>query len=134
MKTCFSILNLVLLFSLLLVSCSRGFVYKVFNNSGQDLTVVCYDSKDVPTEYHIKAGAFHDVHYPSKLVIKHDKGEWRYDRLQHTSAYEYSRTAGPRVQDVQVEADGVIYLLLPNTKQTVKQFPSQPDGYPLRPK
>jgi len=35
---------------------------------------------------------------------------------------------------VQIETNGAIYLLLPKTKQAVKQFPPQPDGFPLRPK
>jgi len=130
----FTLLLLLLTCSISLTSCTRGFVYKVFNNSGQDLVIISYDGEFTPKEYPIKSGAFADVSFPSKLVIRHPKGEWTYDLVPYKKSYEYARTGGPRVQDVQIESDGSIYLLLPRTKQAVHSFPSQFDGYPLRPK
>lgn len=116
------------------VSCSRGFVFKVFNNSGQDLVVVSCDGKLVPHMFPVGTGATVDVQFPTKLSIKHSSAEWKYDLPLLDKRYQYLRAGGLRVQDIQIEANGFIYLLLPNTKKVVQQFPPQPAGFPLMPK
>jgi hypothetical protein len=128
------ILLSALLLCLTVVSCSRGFIFKAFNNSGQDLVIVSYDGKLVPHEFHVASAASVDVQFPTQLRIKHPNGEWKYDLARTDNRYHYTRAGGLRVQDIQIEADGAIYLLLPKTKQAAKQFPPQPDGYPIRPK
>jgi hypothetical protein len=119
---------------LMVVSCSRGFIFKAFNNSGQDLVIVSYDGKLVPHEFRVAVGESVDVQFPTKLTIKHSNGEWEYDLVRTDKRYHYTRTGGLRVQDIQIEADGAIYLLPPKTKQAGRQFPPQPDGFPIRPK
>jgi hypothetical protein len=128
------VLLLPLVLCLTVVSCSRGFVFKAFNNSGEDLVVISYNGKLVPHEFAVAAGASVDVPFPTRLSIKHPSGEWRYDLVWTDKRYHYTRAGGLRVQDVQIEADGAIYLLSPKSKQAVQQFPTQPNGYPIRPR
>ncbi len=128
------ILLLALALGLTVVSCSRGFVVKAFNNSGEDLVIVSYDGERVPHEFSVAARASVDVQFSNQLSINHTKGEWKYDLVRTDQRYHYNRAGGLRVQDIQIDTDGAIYLLLPKTKKTVKQFPPQPDGYPIRPK
>ena len=116
------------------ISCSRAFVFKVFNNSGQDLIILSYDGKLVPHEFPVAAGSTVDVQFPTKLSIIHSGNEWKYDLPRLDKTYEYTRASGVRVQDIQIETSGFIYLLLPKTKEAVHQFPAQPDGFPIMPK
>jgi hypothetical protein len=128
------ILLLALALCVTVVSCSRGFIFKAINNSGQNLVIVSYDGKLVPHEFPVATGSSVDVQFPTQLSIKHSKGEWKYDLVRTDKRYYYTRSGGLRVQDIQIEADGAIYLLQPKTKQAVRQFPQQPDGFPIRPK
>jgi hypothetical protein len=124
----------VLALCLMGMSCSRGFIFKALNNSGQDLVIVSYDGKLAPHEFPVAAGASVDVQFPTQLSIRHSKGEWKYTLVQAGDRYAYSRMGGLRVQDIQIQADGQIYLLQPKTRNAVKQFPPQPDGYPMCPR
>lgn len=128
------VLILALALCLTVASCSRGFIFKAFNNSGEDLIIISYDGKLVPHEFVVAAGASVDVQFPTILTIKHPKGEWKYDLVRTDNRYHYTRAGGLRVQDIQIEADGSIYLILPNQKYSGKCFNHQPDGYPIRPK
>src|SRR5260221_4097870 len=117
-------------------ACSRGFIFKAFNNIGRDLIIVSYDGRLVPHEFSVAAGASVDVQFSTKLTIKRSNGEWEYDLARTGSSYHYTQAGGLGlcVQDIQIESDGTIYLLSPKTKQAVKQFPSQPVGFPLKPR
>jgi hypothetical protein len=123
-----------------LTSCSRGFVFCAINNSGKDLTIISYDTKLNPKEYALKSAGTVDVSMPTRLVIKYDSGDWQYaewDRQLSVNAsiYKYERANGIRVQDIQIESNGEIYLLRDNRKRPpVKEFPLQPEGFPLKPK
>ena len=119
--------------SLLVLSCSRGFVYKVFNNSGQDIVVMSYDSASVLKSIPLQNRQARDVPFPSKLIIRNASRDWKYTLPLYRSEYEYTRAAGFRVQDVQIEPNGSIYLLLPKTTAPVAQFPPQPPNFPLTP-
>ena len=128
------VLLLTLALCLSVASCSRGLIFKAFNNSGEDLIIVSYDGKLVPHEFVVAAGATVDVQFPTVLIIKHPKGEWKYDLIRTDKRYHYTRACGLRVQDIQIESDGSIYIILPDQKYFGKHFNNQSYGYTIRPK
>ena len=119
----------------LLTSCTKAFVFNVFNNTGNDIVVIPYDTEMKSISYPIKAGSAGEIFFPSKLVVKHRTGEWVYQfkslRMDERYKYDYVRH-GRRVQDIQIEPEGIIYTLPKNSGHIVNNF-SQPLGFPLTP-
>lgn len=63
--------------ALMAVSCTRGFVYHLLNNTGHDIVVLSYDTVGSAKESPIASGARRDVRLPTKLVIKTESHDWR---------------------------------------------------------
>jgi hypothetical protein len=74
------------------------------------------------------------IGFPSSFTIKHQSDEWQYRTMPVYKRYKYEYAHHLiRMQDLQVEPGGDIYLLMPRSKNVVSQFPSQPLGFPLKP-
>ena len=120
--------------AVLLAGCS-GSVLLIFNNTGQDLTVLSYDTKDHPVKYVIKSGASHKVASPTKLVVKSATNSWEYaDFPKLERRYRGGGGTSPRTFTLQIESDGGIYILDAGTKKCVTELTQQPNGFPVRPK
>src|SRR6187399_2149495 len=63
--------------AVLLGGCS-GSIFLVFNNTGNDLTVLSYDTTGHANEYFIRTGLSHKVASPSRLVVKVSTNVWEY--------------------------------------------------------
>jgi hypothetical protein len=123
--------------TVLLVSCHKGFVYRIFNNSGEDIILWSYDTKMNATEYVIKSGRAEDVANPCRLSVKQVTSgrEWVYDPVPLSKEYWYSRSSfGKTDVRFQLEPDGGIFVLAPGTQAIVSKFVAQPTGFPLRPR
>jgi hypothetical protein len=118
---------------LLLNSCSQPFVFRLLNNTSDDILVICYDTKMVPKTHSIKSKGVADIEYASKVVIKDSENSWEYDSVPSLYQsvprrdYTYGKH-GWRFQDIELEPDGSIFLLRPNGDSF-----SQPKGFPLKP-
>ena len=121
--------------AVLLTSCTQAFVFNIFNNTGNDIVVISYDTKMNSKSYPIKAGSTGEIVFPGKLVVKYQTSKWVYQfeslRMDERYKYDYVRH-GRRVQDIQIEPEGVIYTLPRNNGHVVNNFP-QPSGFPLSP-
>jgi hypothetical protein len=114
-------------------SCTQGFVFRVFNNTGDDLVIVCYDFKMTPKEYPVKNGLHTKIPFTTKLIIKHSSDQWEYGTVPTNEQYKYFHY-GLRSQALQIEPGGNIYVLLPKIEHIVAELPSQPTGFPVSPK
>jgi hypothetical protein len=127
----------LLICSLILTSCQKGFVFRFFNNTGSEIRLWSYDTKMQAKEYLIKNGTAMDVASPAALKIRviSTGREWEYRVIQVGKEYWYSRSSFGKFDiRFQVEGDGSIYVLSPGTAAPVSSFPSQPPGYPVKPK
>ena len=133
MKT-YSLFTCSLLLLLLLVtSCHPGVVVDLFNNSGQDLTVVTINQGFEDTIYHVKKGRILRIGVSAKLRIEHLNENWNYERMAIPQQFWKRENFMISVINLQIEKDGMIYMLLPDARGLQANLPPQPTGYPLKP-
>ncbi len=122
--------------AVLFVSCQKGFVFRVFNHTGSDLVLLSYDTEMHALEYSIKTGAAEDIASPTALTVTLPSGgRWEYEMRTVPRKYWYSRSSlGKSDIRLQIEPDGLIYVLEPGTPSPVVQLPKQPEGFPLHPR
>jgi hypothetical protein len=120
-------LSLAITMVLLMSGCSKIPYVVFFNNSGRALTI---NSEE--WTYQVKAGAVIEIRYPGNTqMLKIDSGPsnaWRYKVEYPDKAHRWGNKFY-----VQIETDGTIYLLPPNTQILAKQLLPQPPGFPWRP-
>ena len=121
---------------LLLVSgCTPGTLVEIVNNSGQTLTVVSLDTKAQQTVYVLENNQTTRIKVPYKLRIKHGNKTWDYN-LPTWKLPPHFREKVPGnwyLEKYQIEKDGTINCLAPESHGPVADPPSQPNGYPLKP-
>jgi hypothetical protein len=131
--------------TLLLAGCYFAETDEIYNNSGHDLTVV----KMLPgtnnwTTNIFKMGASMRI-YPPFYFDAHKNGAvWHYESKHFGRGFQrpvdgskiikfYKKTGNQILVKMQIEPDGMIYLLPPDTTGISTNFPTQPEGFPLRP-
>jgi len=108
------------------------FTYIVaFNHTGKDLTVTA-DEKS----YALSANSSAEILYPGftreiKLASQ-DKAVWVYKIEVLPQEHMKGRWFSQYIF-CQIEPDGRIYLVKPNTQMPIQALPIQPAGYPLIP-
>jgi hypothetical protein len=114
-------------------SCTRGYVLEFYNNTGKDATIITTDMAGVESRFPVKDAGV--VRTPLTHVLIVMTGEQRrFYRMQPAPpTFEKNRKSMLRVLKFQIEADGTIYILQPESRGPVTAFPDQPPGYPLKP-
>ena len=127
---------LLLSLSLLLTSCHPGYEVEVTNNSGQNLVVLSLDTELKATSYPVGSSQTVRVEVWYKLQVQHSGETWSYDMPPRPLPKSYAKRIGVNryLHRYQIEKDGSIYVLLPDSQGPVANHPSQPVGYPVRPK
>ena len=127
--------TLVLLL-LLTTSCEHGVIIRWYNNACERLTIVVLDRRSQEMDRGV-ARKCHAVTtgIPLKLRIEHGTGAWYYNAPQVLVPERYWRRKNAMISVIglQVQPDGSIYVLSPETKDSATNFPPQPTGYPLHP-
>ena len=103
----------------------------LFNNSERDLTVYAEGKS-----YHVNRGATIEIQYPGNeqtMRIDNGVGSREYKVLYPPPAYMSSRVFTAYVINCQIEADGLIYVLLPPASMPAKDLLPQPTGFPIKP-
>lgn len=130
-----------LFFSIILVivcltGCQHGALLKLWNNSGADITVTVYDSKNVPETFSIASGKYHRISFFKKAEIRRGDNVWTYSGFPGMASYEhYIHHRGPLPFEfiVQLESDGRIYIVNPDAPGISSPISSQPTGFPRQP-
>src|ERR1017187_7226445 len=123
----------LLLLLLLVTSCHPGVVIDLFNNSEQDLTVVTINQTSEETINTVKKDRVLRIGIASKLRIEHLGGSWNYEPLTIPPQQFWKRKNSMiSVINLQIEKDGMIYVLLPGEQSSLTNFPLQPRGFPLK--
>ena len=102
----------------LINSCQMPPLIVLFNNSERDLTVYAEGKS-----YHVNRGATIEIQYPGNeqtMRIDNGVGSREYKVLYPPPAYMSSRVFTAYVINCQIEADGLIYVLLPPASMPAK--------------
>jgi hypothetical protein len=124
----------LLLCTFFLTSCTRTILLQIFNNTGEDLTVISYELKGEKS-YSIGKGQSARVQISNRLTVKTENKAWDFEvkPVPRTTSYMLSERFGPLVVKLQIEQNGTIYLLAAETSGVTNSFPPQPPGFPLHP-
>jgi hypothetical protein len=127
---------LLLPLSLLLTSCHPGTQLEVVNNAGQTLTVVSMDTELKETAYTVGSNQIVRINVPYKLRVQRGGETWNYDLPATPLPQNFRKRVRGNwyLEKFQIEKDGAINVLLPDSQGPVANPPSQPAGYPVRPK
>jgi hypothetical protein len=126
----------LLLLSLLLTSCHPGTLVEIVNNAGQTLTVVSMDTELKETAYTLGIGQAVRINTPYKLRVQRSTQVWNYDLPPIPLPQNYRKRvrANWYLEKYQVESDGSIHVLMPDSQTPVSRVPQQPSGFPMQPK
>lgn len=114
-----------------------------YNNSGQDLSLVAMFPGTNYTMT-IQDGG-HVEFYSPFIEVHHSAGIWHYERKPYAGEFGrrfgerhvafYQRLPGNQLSvRLQIQPNGAIYVIPPNSTGAVTNFPPQPKGFPLVPK
>ena len=123
----------VYLLFLALASCTRGLDIELFNDTGTNLVVICYDtagaatSKDLPMHASVRITG-------SEFVVQSGSVKWRYTLIGHSPPESLiDRTHFNALVNLQIESNGDVFILSPNVATRPLSLPTQPQGYPIHP-
>ena len=121
---------------LLLTGCYPGTIEEAVNRSGQTLTVISMDTALNETAYVVENNQTIRIKVPFKLRVKCDGGTWDYDLppMRLPQNFRKRVRSNWHLEKFQIEKDGTINCLFPESQGPVANPPSQPAGYPVRPK
>jgi hypothetical protein len=121
---------------LLLTSCHSGTQLEVVNNAGQNLKVVSMNTELKETAYLVETNRTVRINVPYKLRVERGCEIWNYDLSPTPLPLNFRKRVRGNwyVETFQIEKGGAINVLLPDSEGPLANPPSQPAGYPLRPK
>ena len=121
----------LILFLILMTGCQMPPLIVLFNNSENDLTIYAEGKS-----YHVNKGGTVEIQYPGNeqaMRIDNRVGSLEYKVLYPPPSYMSSRVFTKYVINCQIEADGLIYVLMPGAMMPAKDLFPQPAGFPLTP-
>jgi hypothetical protein len=120
----------------LLTACHPGFEVEIANNSGQELVVVSLDTELKATSYPVAHNQTVRVKVWYQLQVQYHGGKWEYFMPARPLPKEFQKQIGVNryLERFQIEKDGAIYALLPDSDAPTKTLSSQPPGFPASPK
>jgi len=127
-----------LLLVIFVSGCTKQAACNLLNNSGSDLTIIRSQNGDHEERIQVQAGSsvlLRDWLFWSYRVTLGEK-VLRYSPENPGNDFVVSQGVGPwtrRVFSAQLESDGRIYLLKPGQIFPIKDFVTQPTGFPLAP-
>ena len=103
----------------------------LYNNSGQSLTLIA----EVPNSYmELVKNADHEEFYALGFAVRHSAGLWHYEnQFVWKSRFVKKADWNTETVNLQIQPNGAIYVIRPDSTGTVTNFPRQPKGFPLMP-
>jgi len=127
------LLVLLLFCIFVLTGCHPGLILEIFNDTGEDIIVVEFNAKLEPTQHQLKNGHAVQIGIPSKLEVRSHDGTWDYDLKPIPSSFEKKVHAKIYLAKFQIEKDGRIFAIPPDSIEPVTNLPVQPQHYPIKP-
>jgi hypothetical protein len=118
---------------LTVASCARGLDVELFNDTGKNLTVTCYDTLGNPTRETLPTFASVRI-TGSDFMVQSESTEWKYTLIGHSLPDQFiDKTHFNKLVNLQLESNGDIYILDPGVVNRPSTLPTQPSGYPIHP-
>ena len=129
-----ALVSLTILF--LVTGCYPGTLEEVVNHTGQTLTVISMDTELKETAYLVENNQTVRINVPFKLRVKCGGETWDYDLPPTRLPQNFRKKVRGNwyLEKFQIEKDGTINCLFPESQGPAANLPSQPAGYPVRPK
>lgn len=117
----------------LMVGCAYIPDNKLYNNTGKDLTItMIYNQTEERTlKLQNKQSALIGV--PNKIRVQIADTSWNYYGKTIPLRYHKYAERHKWIANLQIQQNGMIYLLLPDSSAPVESFPPQPEEFPLVP-
>jgi hypothetical protein len=129
----------VFLFSVSLISCTRCVDIRIFNHTGARIVIVGFDPSGEQHTWTLAEGESAVGWYLHRWEIRASgpvAAIWFYDpaAINYLSGkYLTENWLGSQHSAMQIEPDGNIWAVPPDTRAIVVQLPPQPVGYPAKP-
>ncbi|HEY0456959.1 MAG TPA: hypothetical protein VGE41_11335 [Verrucomicrobiae bacterium] len=131
-KVLLAALALLLLSNL---SCKKGVLPIVWNNAGTQVVLTTYDTKMAAIRFKIGNGQSAEVAWPTTVAITTKVAHWTYPPFPPLFwPYVLTNKFPADNIQIQIETNGVIFILSPMAKGICKAFPPQPKEFPYKPK
>jgi len=100
------------------------------------LTIVSLDTELKETAYLAGTDQTLRVKVPYKLRVQHKDGIWNYDLPSAPLPKNFRKRVRGNwyLEKYQIEKDGAIHVLLPDSQGPTTDLPTQPAGYPVQPR
>jgi hypothetical protein len=131
--------------TVLVTGCLIGETDELFNASGFDLTSISFGSTNGPVVHALRRGESAIIGMQYSFELHHGDQVWFYSGKPFVG--EYRRAPGEKklmkfykpfghtlLVKMQVQPDGSIYLVNPDSAGAVQSFFPQPAGFPLEPR
>lgn len=105
---------------------------ELYNNTGKDLKITLVFSQSEKT-ITLKNNQSASIGVPRTFKIQTVDTTWHYDDQPIMLKYHKYLGKHTFLAKLQIEQNGTIYLLLPDSTAPVDSFPPQPEGFPLKP-
>ena len=118
---------------LAITACTRAPYLLLFNRT--DVALKIWRTPPYDSDVTIAPGTMHRTRFPDamQLTVTAGAATWRYAvRFPPRELARWSKLGSPEFQ-LQVEPDGRVYVLPPNSRVPAQELPSQPAGFPLTP-
>jgi hypothetical protein len=128
-------LVVILIASMSMTACSSMLFFDVTNNSGADLELVTFDTIGLERHYSVSKNEVVRILLPKTMRIHGGTVDWYYDVHPAPIQNEYAKSEGVGhvVEKLQIQNDGTIYCLRPDSGSIENIFPRQPQWFPLIP-
>jgi hypothetical protein len=128
-----SLLLVTLVF--LMTSCHPVTVVDLVNNTGLPLRVISIDTELGEKSYSVEAGETARMAVPFKLRVEHGAVRWDYHLPAAALPETFRKRIGLNryVVKYQIQSDGTLCLISPDSEGPADSLPEQPPGYPIRP-
>jgi hypothetical protein len=115
-------------------SCSRPFGFKLFNNNEVEIQVALENKKIIVQPNTALSLSYGDVVNGFAIKSAYQVFQYQLPRFGRATISSFrDRKSSHDLLTIQLESDGAIYLVQPNTTLPSVKFPIQPDGFPIKP-
>jgi hypothetical protein len=117
-----------------ILSCSVAPDMVLYNRTGSDITIYLKDRTTV-VQNESSVIVTYPVTYPAFTIFNIGAGnkKWQHTVVYPPSDYGKRRSFYGTEFQCQIEADGSIYVLMPDSEFPTQKLPPQPPGFPLVP-
>jgi hypothetical protein len=121
--------------SIFVTGCSPILFLEIVNDAGADLAISTFDTAGKERHYNVPKDGKVRIILPKTMVIRKDVTDWRYEVYPAPIQKEYVKeeSTGHLIERLQIQENGTIFCVDPDSGPLAKLTSPQPKWYPLIP-